>query len=276
MDQVPRWTLTLYERPVLVIDPAVHIAPIWSATINSKGRWAVSASEDKTVRIWSLTDGTLLRTIRLPAGPDVAGRAYGVAMSPDGTLIAAGGSTGGSDGQRQIYLIDRESGEFHRGIGGVPAAVSGLTFSPDGNLLVATLHRDGIRIYSRDRDWAEVARDAHCDDYTYGAAFAPDGRLATTCFDGFVRIYNGDLRRRRLRPTAKFASSGRSPYDLAFSPDGTRLAIGYLHSAYLDVFDGVTLAPVLRPDLGQPNEGTLARVRLVSGRPDVVCGRFGA
>ena len=62
-------------------------------TSTAPAAFAVTASDDKTVRVWSLADGALLRTIRLPAGPGNVGKAYAVAISPDGATIAAGGWT---------------------------------------------------------------------------------------------------------------------------------------------------------------------------------------
>jgi WD40 repeat protein len=56
----------LFVRPVLAIDPEFHTAMIKSADVDAAGRIAVTGSEDRTVRIWSLEDGTLERTIRLP------------------------------------------------------------------------------------------------------------------------------------------------------------------------------------------------------------------
>src|SRR5215472_2616057 len=76
----------LYDRPVLVVDPGMHTAIIHRADADSAGRWAVSGSDDKAVRVWSLADGALGRTIRLPAGPGNVGEAYAVAISPDGAL----------------------------------------------------------------------------------------------------------------------------------------------------------------------------------------------
>lgn len=52
----------LYEQPVLVIDPGMHTAPIRDAGVDAAGRIAVTGSWDKTLRVWSLTDGELLRT----------------------------------------------------------------------------------------------------------------------------------------------------------------------------------------------------------------------
>ena len=48
--------------------------------------------------------------------------------------------------------------------------------------------------YSRQTGWAEVARDEDYGDQSDGVVFAPDGRLATTSYDGRVRLYAGDRR----------------------------------------------------------------------------------
>src|SRR5262249_24918556 len=83
----------LYDQPVLVVEPGLHTAPIKALSVDAAERLAVTASEDKTVRVWSLTDGKLLQTIRTPAGPDHIGKIYTVATTPDGNLVAAGGWT---------------------------------------------------------------------------------------------------------------------------------------------------------------------------------------
>jgi WD40 repeat protein len=252
----------LYDRPVLVIDPGMHTNQIWSAAADVEGRWAVTGSDDKTVRVWSLLDGALLRTIRLPAGPGNVGEARAVGMSPDGALIAVGGWTrmADDDPQEQIYLFDPATGALRRRIEGVTATVFGLTFSPDGRLLAAMLFDNGLRIYSRDQDWAEVARDVHYDSPSYGAAFAPDGRLATTEFGGKVRLYAGALTG-DIRPAVTISAAGGSrPYGVAFSPDGSRLAVGHNRvPPAVDLLDGRTLASLPGPDLGGIEDGTLTR-----------------
>jgi hypothetical protein len=64
----------LFDRPVLVVDPGMHTGIIKRASADKDGRWAVTGSDDKTIRIWSLADGAPVRTIRLPAGPGNVGK----------------------------------------------------------------------------------------------------------------------------------------------------------------------------------------------------------
>ena len=243
----------LYDRPVLVVDPGMHTAMVKSAAADGAGRWAVTGSDDKTVRVWSLGDGALARTIRLPAGPGNAGKAFAVAISPDGALIAAGGWTRWTDADRQdqIYLFDRAGGGVVKRIEGLPNVVNHLTFSPDGRRLAAALGgRNGIRLYDRDRGWGEAARDADYGDKSYGAAFAPDGRLATTSFDGKVRLYAAELQGAAHPAVAIDAPDGRQPFGVAFSPtDAARLAIGYNDGTAVTLLDGRTLAELPKPDV---------------------------
>ena len=69
----------------------------------------------------------------------------------------------------------------------MPSVVHNLAFSRDGSRLAAALGGNGLRIYARERGWAEVARDAgyglrweHVDrDANIDAArAAADGDLA--------------------------------------------------------------------------------------------------
>lgn len=249
----------LYARPTLVLDPGMHTAVIEPADVDAAGRYAVTGSEDKTVRVWSVADGRLERTIRLPAGPGYVGKVYAVAISPDGELIAAGGWTRWTEGdpQEQIYLFNRATGELAGRIDGLPEIVLHLTFSPDGRYLAATLgSANGLRVYARESGWGEGARDAEYRDTSYWAAFSAEGRLATTSNDGHVRLYD-----RNFELVAKVETvGGQRPYGLAFSPNGTKLAVGYHDSTAVDIFDGHALAPLPGPDTNGIDNNSLLTV----------------
>jgi WD40 repeat protein len=241
----------LYDRPVLAIDPGMHTAEISAQAVDAAGRFAVTGSDDRAVRIWSVANGKLLRTIWIPVGPEKVGEIFAVAISPDGSTIAAGGDTERLHGPCPIYLFDRESGNLIRRVGAdSPNGSAFLRFSPDGRLLAALLLGDsGLRIFDRNRDWSEVFRDDRYEMLASiaGATFAPNGRLATTTSDGWIRLYqfdpiSGNPNFRRIRAVP--ASSGFRPRSVAFSPDGSFLAVGYHDIAAVDVLNGTTFKRV--------------------------------
>jgi WD40 repeat protein/uncharacterized caspase-like protein len=248
----------LYEQPLLVVDPGMHTAPIVRADVDEAGTYAVTGALDKTVRVWALHPPHLVTTLRLPAGPGHLGKIYAVAMSPDGAHIAVGGWTRwtAQDPQQQLYLFTRDGALVTR-IEGLPTRVQHLTFSRDGRYLAAGLGgAHGIRLYDRQADWREVARDEQYGGDVYGLAFAPDGRLATTSYDGYVRLYD---RQGTLTKTYKTAQ-GTQPYSLAFNPvDGT-LAVGFSEAPRVALLDGATLAPRPSPDVGGLDNGNVSKV----------------
>jgi WD40 repeat protein len=139
-DQGSKDKTDLYDRPVLAIDPGMHTASIRAQAVDASGRYAVTGGADRTVRIWSVADGKLLRTIWIPVGPQNIGDIYSVAISPDGSTIAAGGWIERISGESPIYIFDRDSGNLIRRISGdLPEVTHFVTFSPDGRYLAATL-----------------------------------------------------------------------------------------------------------------------------------------
>ena len=209
----------------------------------------MTGGDDRTVRVWSVADGKLLRTIWIPIGPEYVGRVYAVAISQDGSTIAVGGWTERITGVTVIYLFDRESGNLIKRIGDdLPDVTIFLTFSPDGRYIAATLGGpNGLRVFDRNGDWSEVFRDDEYGGDGYGAAFSHDGRLATTSFDRRIRLYkyepnNGNPNFRRVGEPVKAPSGGRLR-GVAFSPDGKWLAVGNLDVAAVDILDAATLTP---------------------------------
>jgi len=80
-------------EPSLRIEAGGHTAPITAISADAANRYVVSASEDKTLRIWSLREGRPIAVLRVPIGTGNQGKLYAAAFSPDGRTIAAGGWT---------------------------------------------------------------------------------------------------------------------------------------------------------------------------------------
>jgi WD40 repeat protein len=139
----------------------------------------------------------------------------------------------------------------------------------------------GMRIY-RLPDYALVAEDRDYGDLVKWAESDPTGsRVATACFDGFVRLYDlsGLTARdasspRPIAPVSKIRPpGGQRPSGLAFSPDGTRLAVGFYFNPKVDVleFKGNTLEHAYSPDTTGVAEGREIDFRTVTWSSD---GRF--
>jgi WD40 repeat protein len=82
------------EERILRIEASMHTEAIVRIGVDREERYLVTGSLDKTVRVWDLQTGRLLRTLRPPVGEGNEGRIYAVAISPDGKTIACGGWTG--------------------------------------------------------------------------------------------------------------------------------------------------------------------------------------
>jgi len=99
-------------------------------------------------------------------------------MSPDGDLVAAGGWTKWTkDAPEDLIYLFEATGKTVQVISGLPANTSTLAFSPDGRYLAAGLGSDGLRVFDRDEQWAEVFRDTDYAKALYGVAFAADGQV---------------------------------------------------------------------------------------------------
>jgi hypothetical protein len=219
--------------PVLTIETGMHVSAIKAIGVDRSCRMAVTGSDDKTVRLWSLPDGKLQRTLRIPVGSGYYGKVYAVAMSPDGKTIAVGSDdayyqrkhTGG------VYLFDASSGAMTARLGEFEGTAIRLAFSPDGRYLAATLNRQGLRVFDLNSG-SEIAADKNYGRDTQGAAFAPDGRLFTASYDGYLRSYDRNFKLTRKVKTR----AGRQLYGLAVDEAGENVAVSLTGSAAVEVY----------------------------------------
>ena len=241
--------------PILRIETGMHHATIRRIAVDAQCRLLVTGSTDKTVRLWSMPEGRLLRTQRLPIGPGNAGKIYGIAVSPDGLLVAAGVSAvDNAQNGDAVYVFDSSTGAAIRRIGGFESGVWHLAFSPDGKRLAAAMG-SGIRVIEVASGRELMAdRDFGGKD-SYGLGYAADGSLFTVGFDGSLRRYGPELTR-----TARIATSGKQPYSVAVDPGSKRLVVGFADTIAVEIYDAIDLRRIRTADTADVKNGNLFSV----------------
>lgn len=273
-----------------------HKGHVTSLSFSPDGQKLASASLDKTVGLWGLETGELLHIL----GPhdDIVSR---VAFSPDGKLLVSAAAARG-DLASILRVWDVMEGSITQSFRNDKDFVAAVAFSPDGQRVAwGSCRRNRKAI-----PWDYTGYvEEHCNvlivlgllgtghetkvfyghnSAIYSIAFSPDGRrIASVSMDGIVHIWDANKTvlqqtvRGHLAPNKYIVPSTLGP-SIAFSPDGSRLALGFPtrrgtvklwnseNGALLQIFQGHT-GPVysvnFSPDSGQlvttSTDGTLRR-----------------
>ena len=248
-------TNDLPREPILRIETGMHIAGISAIGTDAESHYLVTASYDKTIRVWELPSGHPVRVIRPPIDVGDTGEVTAVAVSPDGRTIA-----GGVRGPHNtVVLFDLQTGRLEKYLNGVDATVFHLAYSRDGRYLAATLFNGALLLYDTS-NYMLIGDDTDCADESYGAAFDEQDRLITTCEDGFIREY-GVTPNASLRHLVRArAPGGKHPHPVAVSPDGSEIVVGFEDTPRTDVLSSKDLSFVFSPEMPESDELATAGV----------------
>lgn len=227
------WTLPAQAEPVdfrLDLDTGGHRAFVRDLDFTSDGHLLLSASDDKSIRVWDVASGTTLRTLRGFMGDGNDGKVFAIAVSPDDRTVAAGGYFGEGIDRRpygDIRLFDIDTGKISGVLTGAEEAVFDLVYAPDGTEIAAGSGDGFVYIWAlADGTWQPKTR-LDADSWRVGnVAYALNGeRIVATTADNGVRLWNRADGAEIDMPEAEMLRD-TGVMALAVAADGSRFATG--------------------------------------------------
>jgi hypothetical protein len=195
--------------------PVLHILKGHTSSVTSlswlpNGNRLASGSQDQTVRLWSPTDGTAIKTIQTGAAVNA------LAWSPDGATLATG------EENRSVALW-KASGSSIRRETGWGGAIKCLAWRDDGNLLFMGSSGGGLRAL-------QISNYKHFG-HTAGLVFvnaiakSPDETLMALALAS-GRITFADLNN-DWAEVGSITSEHGAALSIAWSPDKSLIVAGY-------------------------------------------------
>jgi WD40 repeat protein/tRNA A-37 threonylcarbamoyl transferase component Bud32 len=213
-----------------------HMAYVMDLDFTPDGKFIVTASSDRTVKVFDAATRKVVRNFTAHNQPVAA-----VRVSPDGKTVASGSGGFAQTEPGKILLWSLDDGEVLKSLEAHAAPIAKLRFSPDGTRLVsvsgsqAASHTGELMIWDLEAGKL-LHRAAGVGAAMIGLDISPDGKvIATAGYDGRVRLW--DAQAEHLRDFG--APNQPFFYCAKISPDGKSLAAG-------DVAWGVSLFDVER------------------------------
>ena len=186
-----------------------HQAAVRGVSFSPDGKTLASASSDKTIKLWSMTDGKELRTL-FGHQDEVTS----VSFSPDGKTVAS------ASRDNTIKLWNVADGKELRTLSGHQDETISVSFSPDGKTVASASLDKTIKLWSV-ADGKELRTLSGHQDEVWGVSFSPNGKtVASASKDKTIKLWNvADGKELHTLSGHQAAVRG-----VSFSPDGKTVA----------------------------------------------------
>jgi WD40 repeat protein len=190
-----------------------HADCIYGVAWRPDGKQLVTASYDKTLKLWDPVTGKTVADLK-----DHADAVYACAYHSNGKYLAT------CSGDRSVRVWDPVKGTRIYTLAGHTEMVTSLAFHPTAEQLVSGGADKAAKLWNLKADSGENVRTyAAQSDVITDIRFAPDGSsFATATNDGKVCLYDPA----KTDPIKTIQASPDAILSIAFSPDSKRLAVG--------------------------------------------------
>ena len=190
---------------------AGHMDSVMAVAVTPDGRQVISASLDKTLKVWDLTSGEELRTL--------TGHTDGVAaivVTPDGRQVIS------ASYDKTLKVWDLANGKELRTLTGHTDWVMAVTVTPDGQLVISGSHDETLKVWELSSGKELQTLTGHIGMVS-AVVVTPDGQqVVSASWDGSLRVWNltnGKELRALLGHTKEINA-------VAITPDGQRVISG--------------------------------------------------
>ncbi|WP_433190914.1 WD40 repeat domain-containing serine/threonine protein kinase [Actinoallomurus sp. CA-150999] len=241
-----------------------HLGPLTRVAFSPDGHTLATASNDGTVRLWSVSSHQLIGRPLVVSTDSTSGKSVdGLAFSPDGRLLV----TGGGDGAARLWDVAgrRKVGETSERA----FPISDVAFSPDGRLLATAGGGSDLTDQSVALLWNSPGLDRNGAPIRSSnvlgfrrVVFSPNGGTLVTAnwpTKTQIQFWAVNDRHQIGQP---IAIGEYSVSDIAFSPDGRVVASCGQDNA-VRLWDAATHQPI-----GQPLVGHTSSIEAVAFSPD--------
>ncbi|GAB4038378.1 WD40 domain-containing protein [Spirosoma gilvum] len=208
------------QKPELVV-PIGHTNHVFSVAFSPDGRYALSGSYDKSLKLWEVKTGREIRTFTGHTSQVVS-----VAISPNSRYALSG------SWDKSLKLWDITSGQEVRTFTGHEGIIRSVAFSPDGHYVLSGSMDKTLKLWD-----VKSGRKVHTfkghTDQIYSVTFSSDGKhVLSGSRDKTLKLWNIETG----REVRTFTGHTESVESVTFSPDG-HYALSGSHDKTLKLWD---------------------------------------
>ncbi|RLG55269.1 MAG: hypothetical protein DRN88_05875, partial [Candidatus Hydrothermarchaeota archaeon] len=188
-----------------------HTGPVYSVCYSPDGKYIVSGSKDKTIRIWRMEDGECIMVLK-----GHTGSVYSVFYSPDGKHITSGSK------DKTIRIWKVEDGKCTMILKGHSHSVLSACYSPDGEYIASGSQDETVRIWRPKGKWRKCIRVLTRWEKVRLVCYSPDGKYLASGIGSDIKIWRVEDGK-----CVKLLKGHTGPvYSACYSPDGKYITSG--------------------------------------------------